>query len=87
MKKNNSVTITDTGVGMTRDEIITNIGTIAKSGSAEFIKKLNENTKPMQYNIIGKFGVGFYSVFMTAKEVVITTRSYLPGESTHGVAL
>jgi molecular chaperone HtpG len=79
-EKENSVTISDTGIGMTRDEIITNIGTIAKSGSAEFIKKLSEN-KNDAINIIGKFGVGFYSVFMAAKEVVITTRSYLPGES------
>jgi molecular chaperone HtpG len=79
-EKNNTITLTDTGVGMTRDEIIANIGTIAKSGSADFIKKLAEN-KAEANNIIGKFGVGFYSVFMTAKEVVIKTRSYLPDEA------
>jgi molecular chaperone HtpG len=79
-EKENTVTLTDTGVGMTRDEIIANIGTIAKSGSADFIRKLAEN-KAEANNIIGKFGVGFYSVFMAAKEVVIKTRSYLPDES------
>jgi molecular chaperone HtpG len=78
--KENTLTITDTGVGMTRDEIVANIGTIAKSGSADFIKKLAEN-KSEANNIIGKFGVGFYSVFMAAKEVVIKSRSYLPDET------
>jgi molecular chaperone HtpG len=79
--KNNTVTISDTGVGMTRDEIITNIGTIAKSGSADFIKKLSED-KAEANNIIGKFGVGFYSVFMVASEVVVRSKSFLPGEKT-----
>jgi molecular chaperone HtpG len=78
--KENTLTISDTGVGMTRDEIVANIGTIAKSGSADFIKKLAEN-KSEANNIIGKFGVGFYSVFMAAKEVVIKSRSYLPDET------
>jgi molecular chaperone HtpG len=79
-EKENTVTITDTGIGMSRDEIISNIGTIAKSGSADFIKKLSED-KAEANNIIGKFGVGFYSVFMAAKEVVVKSRSYLPGET------
>jgi molecular chaperone HtpG len=77
--KNNTVTISDTGIGMTRKEIISNIGTIAKSGSADFIKKLTEN-KAEANNIIGKFGVGFYSVFMAAKEVEIKTKSYRANE-------
>jgi len=80
-KNKNILTINDTGVGMTRDEIIKNIGTIAKSGSAEFLKKLSEEAGSKDIsNIIGKFGVGFYSVFMVAKEVVITTKSYLKEE-------
>ncbi len=74
--KKNTLTISDTGIGMTRDEIIENIGTIAKSGSAEFIKTLMES-KEQTNNIIGKFGVGFYSVFMVAEEVEIKSKSYI----------
>lgn len=74
-EKNNTVTIKDSGIGMTVDELIANIGTIAKSGSSEFLKQLSES-KTDANNIIGKFGVGFYSVFMVAKEVVIKTKSY-----------
>jgi len=73
--KRNIVTITDTGIGMTRDELIANIGTIAKSGSEEFLKQLAEDKEAVN-NIIGRFGIGFYSVFMVAKEVVIKTKSY-----------
>ncbi len=73
------LTIADTGIGMTEDEIVANIGTIAHSGSAEFLSKLSGEAKDKDIsNIIGKFGVGFYSVFMAAEKVVITTRSYLP---------
>jgi molecular chaperone HtpG len=60
---------------MTRDEMIANIGTIAKSGSEEFLKQLSENKEAVN-NIIGRFGIGFYSVFMVAKEVLIKTKSY-----------
>lgn len=75
-KDNNTITVADTGIGMSREELITNIGTIAKSGSAEFIKKVSEANKDVS-GIIGKFGVGFYSVFMIASEVVIKTKSYI----------
>ncbi len=78
-KDKNLLYVTDTGIGMSRDELINNIGTIAKSGTAEFIKHLGDN-KQSANNIIGKFGVGFYSVFMVAKKVVITTNSYLKEE-------
>ncbi|MCL6098466.1 MAG: ATP-binding protein, partial [Bacteroidetes bacterium] len=74
-EKKNVLTVSDTGIGMTRDELITNVGTIAKSGTEEFLKLIAE-TKSETSNIIGKFGIGFYSVFMVAKEVVITTRSF-----------
>ncbi|MFZ2864062.1 MAG: molecular chaperone HtpG [Ignavibacteriaceae bacterium] len=77
--KKNLVTVTDTGIGMTRDELITNIGTIAKSGSEEFLKQLSENKEAVN-NIIGRFGIGFYSVFMAAKEVVLKTKSYKKDE-------
>jgi len=73
--KKNMITICDTGIGMTRDELIANIGTIAKSGSEEFLKQLSES-KDAVNNIIGRFGIGFYSVFMIAKEVIIKTKSY-----------
>lgn len=73
--KKNLLTISDTGVGMTKDEIIKNIGTIAKSGSAEFLKQLSKH-KEQANNIIGKFGVGFYSVFMAAEKVEIISRSF-----------
>ncbi len=78
-KDNNILTISDTGIGMTSEEIVKNIGTIAHSGSNEFLSKLTEEAKEKDIsNIIGKFGVGFYSVFMVAKEVVITSKSFLP---------
>lgn len=77
--KKNLVTVTDTGIGMTRDELIANIGTIAKSGSEEFLKQLSENKEAVN-NIIGRYGIGFYSVFMAAKEVVLKTKSYKKDE-------
>lgn len=79
-KEKKLFTITDTGIGMTKGELISNIGTIAHSGSMDFIKKLSEN-EGKGPDLIGQFGVGFYSVFMAAKEVVVTTRSYLKDES------
>jgi len=78
-EKKNLLTVSDTGIGMTKDELIKNIGTIAKSGSAEFLKQLSKHKEDAN-NIIGKFGVGFYSVFMVAKEVVIKTKSYKKDE-------
>jgi len=71
------ITISDSGIGMTREELMGNIGSIAHSGSKEFFEKLSEAAKK-DVQLIGQFGVGFYSVFMVAKEVVIKTRSYLP---------
>lgn len=74
-EKENQIVITDTGLGMTKEEIISNIGTIAKSGSAEFLKQLSED-KEQANNIIGKFGIGFYSVFMVSDKVEIISRSF-----------
>jgi len=72
-----TLTITDTGIGMTRDELVENLGTIAHSGAMAFLQKIGEGQKVV--DIIGQFGVGFYSVFMVADEVVVTSRSYRPG--------
>ncbi len=74
-EKKKLIIVSDTGIGMTREELVHNIGTIAKSGSAEFIKQLADNKNDVN-NIIGKFGVGFYSVFMVAEEVIIKTKSF-----------
>lgn len=74
-----TITVSDHGIGMTRDEIILNIGTIAKSGTEEFLRQLAES-KSEANNIIGKFGIGFYSVFMVAKQVTIKSKSYKPDE-------
>ena len=68
------LTVSDTGVGMSHDELVANLGTIAKSGSEEFLSKLAEE-KNDAANIIGRFGVGFYSVFMVSEEVTVTSRS------------
>ncbi len=67
--------ITDTGIGMTQEELISNIGTIARSGTASFLKEINEAAQQEKPDLIGKFGVGFYSVFMAGDKVRIITRS------------
>ena len=77
-----TLTIEDNGVGMTREEVITNLGTIAKSGTVEFLKSHAEAMKKDPQNnakLIGQFGVGFYAAFMVASRVDVTTRSMLPG--------
>ncbi len=66
--------IEDTGIGMSRDDLIEEIGTVASSGTLEFVKKMQEEGKPIDSSLIGQFGVGFYSVFMVADEVTIETR-------------
>ncbi|MDE2703880.1 MAG: molecular chaperone HtpG [Gemmatimonadota bacterium] len=76
---NKTLTIRDRGIGMTRDEVESNIGTIARSGSAEFAKQLADaDDEEEKLKLIGQFGVGFYSVFMVADRVVITTRAADP---------
>ncbi len=70
----NTLTISDNGIGMSRDDVIEHLGTIAKSGTAEFFSKLSdEQSKDSQ--LIGQFGVGFYSAFIVADAVTVRTRA------------
>ncbi|MFC1541696.1 molecular chaperone HtpG [Candidatus Latescibacterota bacterium] len=78
-KENHTITVTDTGVGMTHDELVDNLGTIARSGTLEYVKNIG-NKVDMAKDMIGKFGVGFYSAFMVGTEVRVKTRSYDPTE-------
>ncbi len=75
LKEQRMLVIQDTGIGMSKEELETNLGTIAKSGSLDFKQQLEEN--PKNIDIIGQFGVGFYSAFMVAKQVTVETRSAL----------
>ncbi len=68
-----TITISDNGIGMSRDEVIDNLGTIAKSGTAQFLQNLTGDQKK-DSQLIGQFGVGFYSAFIVADEVVVETR-------------
>ncbi|MBQ7784159.1 MAG: molecular chaperone HtpG, partial [Oscillospiraceae bacterium] len=72
-KDSNTLTISDNGIGMTEDELENNLGIIANSGSFKF---KNENEKTEDVDIIGQFGVGFYSAFMVAKQVEVRTKAY-----------
>lgn len=72
-KEARTVSISDNGIGMTRDEVIANIGTIAKSGTKEFFNALTGD-QAKDANLIGQFGVGFYSAFIIADKVTLTTR-------------
>jgi len=84
-KDKKTLTITDNGIGMTEAELVENIGTIAHSGSASFLKALKESAAQGQQGaadgIIGRFGVGFYSVYMVADSVRITTKSHREGST------
>src|ERR1700690_165316 len=71
-KKNNTLTIADTGIGMDRQELIDNLGTIARSGTKSFVSRLKEARDGA--GLIGQFGVGFYSAFMVAERIVVTSR-------------
>ena len=77
-KEAGTITISDNGIGMSRDDVIANLGTIAKSGTADFFSKLSGD-KAKDSQLIGQFGVGFYSAFIVADKVVVRTRA--AGES------
>ena len=74
-----TLTVSDNGIGMTRDELITYLGTIAKSGTKEFLKAAKDSNT--QSELIGQFGVGFYSVFMVADKVEVVSRKLGSGET------
>nr|5ULS_A Chain A, Endoplasmin [Canis lupus familiaris]5ULS_B Chain B, Endoplasmin [Canis lupus familiaris] len=75
-KEKNLLHVTDTGVGMTREELVKNLGTIAKSGTSEFLNKMTEAQEDGQSTseLIGQFGVGFYSAFLVADKVIVTSK-------------
>ena len=73
-KETKTLTISDNGIGMTRGEVITNIGTIAQSGTKAFLEKIKESEGKFDEELIGQFGVGFYSAFIVADKVEIITR-------------
>src|SRR5262249_60440588 len=78
-RTNRTLSIADNGIGMTREEVVKNIGTIARSGTREFLTALDEAQKAAQKNevppeLIGQFGVGFYSAFMVADKITLVSR-------------
>ena len=79
-EKEGTITIADTGLGMTHGELVENLGTIAHSGTKAFLKQIADDRKP-DVGLIGQFGVGFYSAFMVAKRVTVLSRSYSPEET------
>jgi molecular chaperone HtpG len=79
-EKENTMTFSDTGIGMTREDIVENLGTIAHSGTRSFLQTLKDANKKIDANLIGQFGVGFYSAFMAADKVTVLTRSHIPEE-------
>ena len=82
-KDANELVLRDNGIGMTHDELVTNLGTIAHSGSREFLKSAATAPGDKALSLIGQFGVGFYSAFMIADKVRVRTRSYKEAEG-HG---
>ncbi|MHA1871199.1 MAG: molecular chaperone HtpG [Promethearchaeota archaeon] len=81
-KRDQVLIVSDTGIGMTKEELIENLGTIAGSGTEKFLKYLKEKeekNEKVDLDIIGQFGVGFYSVFMVVKKVEVITKSYKKG--------
>ena len=80
-EENKTITISDHGIGMEESELIENLGTIAHSGSKNFIKSISD-TSEKETNLIGQFGVGFYSAFMVSDKVNVQTKSWKEGSAT-----
>lgn len=81
-EKDKTITIADHGIGMSHDEMVENLGTIAHSGTKAFLKALKDSGESPK-NLIGQFGVGFYSAFMVADEVKVYSRSWRPDDQGH----
>ena len=75
-KKNRTITISDNGIGMSKEDLVNNLGTIARSGSKDFMNKVKEAKEKKDLDIIGQFGVGFYSAFMVASKIDVLTKTY-----------
>ena len=75
-KKNRTITISDNGIGMSKEDLVNNLGTIARSGSKDFMSKVKEAKEKGDLDIIGQFGVGFYSAFMVASKIDVLTKTY-----------
>ncbi|ARC53795.1 molecular chaperone HtpG [Candidatus Riesia pediculicola] len=74
-KNNKTISIIDNGIGMSKEEVINNLGTIAKSGTKEFLKSSNSKSRKDIDQLIGQFGVGFYSSFIVSKKVIVKSRA------------
>ena len=70
----NTLEVEDTGIGMTHDDLVERIGTVASSGTLSFLEEIQQSGKPLDAQLIGQFGVGFYAAFMVADEIQIATR-------------
>ena len=75
-KDKRTLTVSDNGVGMSKEDLESNLGTIAKSGSFQFKQDLAKEDKPENIDVIGQFGVGFYSAFMVADHVTVISKAY-----------
>jgi molecular chaperone HtpG len=73
-KNENTLTLTDTGIGMTREDLVDRLGTVASSGTEAFMRELQESGKTLDAQMIGQFGVGFYSAFMVSDRITLETR-------------
>src|SRR5262249_53457854 len=73
-EKNGTLTVSDNGIGMSRESIVSNLGTIARSGTKEFLEALKHAEAQQRPELIGQFGVGFYSAFMVADKVTVLSR-------------
>ena len=74
-KKKRTITISDNGIGMSKEDLVNNLGTIARSGSKDFASKIKEAKEKQDLDIIGQFGVGFYSAFMVANKIEVRTKA------------
>jgi len=75
--------ISDTGIGMTKDNLINQLGTVAKSGTSEFLEQLKKGKQKADGSLIGQFGVGFYSVYMVTDKISVKTRNYEEGSEAY----